>query len=156
MRYYKLEILASERTMDRRELILAVFSTANREPFSPVQAQKAFFLIDENIADKLAGNKFFNFQPYHYGPFDKSVYEELEYLSRENLIEIDESYGSKNYRLTSKGQEIGTEILSKLEDRERGYIERVVQFVRSLSFTQLVAAIYKAYPDMRKNSVFVS
>ena len=37
---------------------------------------------------------------------------------------------------------------------DRPPIEQVSKFVRSLSFEQLVSAIYKAYPRMKANSVF--
>lgn len=45
-------------------------------------------------------------------------------------------------------------ILRQLPPKAQTYIERVSTFVRGLSFTQLVSAIYKAYPEMRANSVF--
>ena len=34
------------------------------------------------------------------------------------------------------------------------YIKRASEFVRSLSFSDLVSAVYKAYPEMKANSVF--
>jgi hypothetical protein len=41
-----------------------------------------------------------------------------------------------------------------MDEQARDYIDRESIFVRSLSFPELVAAIYKAYPEMRANSVF--
>lgn len=141
--------------MERKELILTALSPAKREIYTPVQVQKLFFLIDQNLSKKL-GEKFFDFKPYHYGPFDKDVYEELEILSSEGFVEIEESKGWKNYRLSTKGQEIGQEKLEELPELVRDYFQESSDFVRRLSFTELVAAIYKAYPKMRKNSIFSS
>jgi hypothetical protein len=41
-----------------------------------------------------------------------------------------------------------------MDKKAIAYIRQASEFVRSLSFTQLVSAIYKAYPEMRENSVF--
>ena len=90
----------------------------------------------------------------NYGPFDKAVYEVLEELEHEELVETTQVYNWREYRLTGKGQEIGGRLLAKLPSRAQDYIRRVSIFVRRLTFTQLVTAIYEAYPEMRANSVF--
>lgn len=36
----------------------------------------------------------------------------------------------------------------------RGYIGKVSTFVRTRSFNDLVSAIYKAFPEMKANSIF--
>jgi len=41
-----------------------------------------------------------------------------------------------------------------LSDEVRKYLDDVVEWTRSLSFTELVKAIYQDYPDMKANSVF--
>ncbi len=143
-------------SMDRRELVLAAMSPAHTGPFSPVQVQKLFFLLDRNIAEQINGPHF-DFEPYDYGPFDKAVYDELGEMSDDGFVEIIEpgSFGStRTYRLTSEGYETGKKSLDKLPETVQQYILEVVEFVRSLSFAQLVSAIYQAYPDTKVNSVF--
>ena len=142
--------------MERCKLILAAMSPAANGPFSPVQVQKLFFLLDMNIAKQTEGPHF-NFEPYDYGPFDKQVYETLESLDGNGLVEIFEAnqYGSKTYRLTNEGHRIGNEALCQLPEAVQPYIREVVKFIRSLSFAELVSAIYQAYPEMGVNSVFV-
>jgi uncharacterized protein len=129
--------------------MLAALATANGERFTPVQVQKLFFLIDREVA-RLIDGPHFNFQPYHYGRFDKAVYQELEALSRDGLVDVH----VRPYALTLAGQEAGLVHLNALHPDAKDYIERVSTFVRSLSFSALVSAIYKAYPEMRANSVF--
>ena len=142
--------------MERLELILAAMSPAGNDSFSPVQVQKLFFLLDMNIAKQTAGPHF-KFEPYDYGPFDKQVYLELGKLRDDGLVEIFEAnqYGSRIYRLTNEGRRIGEEALCKLPEAVQKYICEVVKFIRSLSFAELVSAIYKSYPAMKVNSVFV-
>lgn len=139
--------------MNQREIILAGLTPAKGAAHTPVQVQKMFFLLDRNITEALGG-PFFNFQPYNYGPFDKTVYDVLEQLTVEDLVDIDLEYNWRTYKLTVQGQEEGENIFEALPEYIQGYIESVSVFVRSLSFTQLVRAIYKAYPEMKQNSVF--
>jgi uncharacterized protein YwgA len=139
--------------MNKREIILAALAPALREAYTPVQVQKLMFLIDAKIPDLVDGPHF-HFQPYNYGPFDKSVYDEIENLQKQGDIEFIFEQTWRNYRLTKKGQELGEKILASLDPKAQNYIERASDFVRNLSFRQLVLAIYKAFPEMRENSVF--
>ena len=137
----------------REELILAALAPARGKALTPVQVQKLFFLIDKNIA-KLVGGPHFDFQPYNYGPFDKAVYDELERQRTAGNVEFIPQRTWNEFRLTEDGQTRGDAIFTKLDAKARDYIVRAVEFVMSLSFTELVSAIYKAYPDMQVNSVF--
>lgn len=141
--------------METKDLILLAMSATDGPPFTPVQVQKMFFLLDENISTYIGG-RHFNFQPYHYGPFDKQVYLEIEELSRGHLVEIATLDGRKlkTYGLTAEGNKLGKESFKKLPENIQQYIQDVLNFIRPLSFTELVSAVYQAYPHMRENSVF--
>ncbi len=141
--------------MERRDFVLASMSPAGQRSFSPVQIQKLFFLLDKHIAEP-TGGPHFQFVPYDYGPFDKDVYLELDRLDQEGLVEVlvPNSYRSREYRLTDRGHECGAGALENLPQEVRNYVGEVVNWVRSLSFAELVSAIYTAYPEMRENSVF--
>ena len=41
-----------------------------------------------------------------------------------------------------------------LDDNVRDYMGEVVSYVRDRSFSELVSAIYREYPEMQENSVF--
>ena len=140
--------------MDRKEIILAGLSTGNCDLFTPVQVQKLFFLIDRNIAEKINGVPFFDFEPYNYGPFDKDVYTTLEELAVEGRVEMVPQGSWTSYKLSDQGQKDGEKILGSLSLKEQEYIRNVSQLIRKLSFSQLVSAIYKAYPEMKINSAF--
>ena len=139
--------------MNKKDIILAGLAPANGAFHSPVQVQKLFFLIDRNIANDIGG-PYFNFQPYGYGPSDKTIYMMLEGLQNEGLVEISSPHRWKQFRLTELGQRQGIDILEALPYRAKNYFHQVSAFIRALSFSQLVAAIYKAYPVTRSNGVF--
>ncbi|MDD5094684.1 MAG: hypothetical protein PHV74_09940 [Dehalococcoidia bacterium] len=139
--------------MNKKELVLACLSPAKGAFHSPVQIQKLLFLIDRNIPEEIGGHHF-NFQPYNYGPFDRTLYEVLEELKNEGLVEIVQAHTWHEYKLTDKGQGLSLKLIEGLPARAKDYIRQVSEFVRELTFTQLVSAIYKAYPEMRANSVF--
>lgn len=141
---------------NRQAIVLAALASDPDASFSPVQIQKLFFLIDENAAH-LVGEKLFSFEPYDYGPFDQSVYRELEQLQSMGLVFIGNagSYGgSRRYYVSPEGAHQGLSALSSLNPSLKKYITEVGAWVRSLSFAELVGAIYKAYPRMRENSIF--
>ena len=140
----------------RQEFVLAALAAESGATFAPVQVQKLFFLFDQNIAEELGGKQF-AFEPYDYGPFDKAVYRELEDLARLDLVRIESApiRGRRAYGLTLAGQQRGDEVLERLSPVVRDYLRQVSRFVRSLSFAELVGTIYRAYPSMRENSVFV-
>jgi len=139
--------------MDRRAIVLAALSPARGGAHTPVQVQKLLFLVDKKVAH-LVGGPFFDFQPYHYGPFDRRVYDEIEALATVGQADIRRGSPWKEYLLTPEGQQRGEEIFSGLHPEAQTFIDSASRFVRSLSFQDLVQAIYKAFPDMRECSVF--
>ena len=142
--------------MERRSFMLAAMSPAGSDSFYPVQVQKLFFLLDENIPGEVDGPHF-RFEPYDYGPFDKNVYSELEAMRQDDFVEIFPwgRYGGKIYKLTNKGREEGKKVFESISELAQEKIQEAVEFVRTRSFSQLVSEIYKRYPAMRENSVFV-
>ena len=139
----------------REETILAVLSAGDGEPYKPSQIQKIFFLIDQEISDYIGGRKF-DFKPVGYGPFDKTICEELESLVKtgEVIVSRDNSGKWNNHSLSVKGQRRGEALFACLPSEAQDYIKKVSEVVQTLSFAELVSAIYKKYPKMRENSVF--
>ncbi len=143
-----------EPTLSRSQFILASFALqGSSASMSPVQVQKFFFLLDKEIPTMTSGPHF-NFRPYDYGPFDKNVYLEIEDLERKGDTQITTESGIRSYKLTQEGKRKGDILASHLSPKAKEYISRVGEFVRRLSFEQLVSSIYKAYPEMREKSVF--
>lgn len=140
--------------MKRNDVVLAALAPAEGAQHSPVQVQKLLFLLDEVCSGTLEGPHF-EFKPRSYGPFDADVYRALEQLRDEGLATISFNGRWQDYALTPKGQKKAEEIKNQLAATTSEYIDRASEFVRKLSFSELVASIYEAFPHMRKNSVFV-
>ena len=119
--------------------------------------KKPLFILLEEASDISDADSKFNFQAYDYGPFDKDVYAELEALSREELVEIgvNPQLTRKTYAVSPEGRRVADTLHAGLSEDQNEFMARVSSFVRRLSFANLVSAIYKAYPDMKENSVFV-
>lgn len=139
--------------MNKKEIILAALASSDGAVHTPVQVQKLLFLIDKEIPALVKG-PIFDFRPYNYGPFDKTVYAELSELAREGAVAIIPQNNWLSYHLTPNGLHMGRDLLESLPADAQDYITRASQFVRSLQFAELVSAIYAQYPDMRRNSVF--
>ena len=142
--------------MNRRDAVLAVLAAADGSGYGPAQLQKALFLISRNAPDVFDDGRGFRFAAYDYGPFDKGVYDAAEELASQGHCEVARSSnGYRTYSATEDGRRAGEQVLAGLEANRRSYIQEVSLWVRKLSFAQLVKSIYEAYPDMRKNSIFV-
>lgn len=140
--------------MNRSEILLAGLAAGGENAtYTPVQVQKLFFLLDREAAPALGG-PFFNFVPYDYGPFDQGVYAGLDDLARRDLASIQNTGRYRVYGLSPGGQSEGRRILAAMQPATRDYVANVANWVRQLSFQQLVASIYNRYPDMKANSVF--
>jgi hypothetical protein len=144
-----------ETTVTKNELILAALAPANGKPFTPVQVQKLFFILDRKVPEAIGGPHF-DFTPYHYGPFDAGVYRSLEAMAQEELVAITQRSGfsMQTFRLTPDGQKRGELALSSMDPRTREYVSRLSEFVRTSSFENLVAAVYREFPEMKVNSIF--
>jgi hypothetical protein len=139
--------------MNTDDLVLAVMAPCGGYRFTPVQMQKLLFLIDRQIPEHVGGPHF-HFEPYHYGPFDTEVYRRLDELASRGLVAIDRTCSPRTFALTPDGEAWGKAALGKLREPIRDFIARTSSFVRNQTFSSLVSAIYKAFPEMRENSVF--
>jgi hypothetical protein len=143
--------------MTRRELLLAVLAAAEGAQYTPVQIQKALFLLSKNMPELVGNGPKFNFVPYDYGPFDIEVYNEANMLKAQGLANISPSGSGgrwNTYAVSPSGLEKGKRILEKLPTAKLSYIKRVSVWVLSLDFGSLVKSIYDAYPEMKVNSIF--
>lgn len=143
-------------SMDRRSVVMAIVGSADGLTFSPVQLQKAVFLVSQNALHIFDASSHFSFSPYDYGPYDKAVYEEASALADAGLVSIEKPSQSRyrQYAASAEGIERAKEIISRLDPGDADYLRRVAAWVRSLGFAALVKSIYEAYPDMKQNSVF--
>ena len=138
--------------MKRPEVVLMAMAAGGAgAQFDPVRVQKLLFLVDKEIPQFVEGPHF-DFKPYNYGPFDVAVFQELDALSMENEVGIDNDR-YRLYSLTDSGYARGVAMLAELPQEIARYLKDVAQWVLSQTFRQLLAAIYQRYPDMAVNSI---
>jgi uncharacterized protein YwgA len=140
--------------MKRRDWALLALSASPDGSLAPVQMQKAMFLLAENVQPATT-DSFYSFKPYHYGPFDQNVYRDLDRLIDEGLVRRVKSrrYSGTDFEITELGK-AETARLAKSHAGITRYLTSLVHWMRPLSFSQLVSAIYKNYPKYRKKSIF--
>jgi uncharacterized protein len=128
----------------RQKVVLAALAAERSSAFAPVQVQKLFFLLDQNIADDFGGPQF-NFEPYDYGPFDRAVYSELEALAQKGLVAIEAAPGAsrRKFSLTAAGYDAGRAAFAQLNGRAQEYLTRVSAWVRSLSSLSWLVSVVR-------------
>jgi hypothetical protein len=139
----------------RQEWLLLALAHRNGQPMTPVQIQKAMFLMGME-AKQLVGIGFYKFIPYNYGPFDADVYHDLDGLAARGLVTSDSFPGRswKMYAITPAGVAEAARAKTAANKTAVLFLGRVVDWVSSMSFPQLVRAIYTKYPAFKANSVF--
>ena len=140
-------------TLNQADVIAAAFAGAGPgAAFDPIRVQKLLFLIDREVSDRIGG-PFFDFQPYHYGPFDRAIYSVTGQMLAEGTLVADTSGPYPRYLLSALGQRRGGAVLASLPEPIADYFGRVARWVRLVPYRQMLAAIYREYPEMAVNSV---
>lgn len=141
--------------MNRQDWTLLTIAAAKDKGLSPVQLQKSLFLLQQKFR-KQVGPHFYNFVPYNYGPFDQSIYSDAERLAEAGLITIERRAGRSwpEYRISSAGSLEAQQLTIDGPAEPTSYLHKLVAWVHSLSFQQLVGTIYRLYPKYKQNSVF--
>lgn len=145
-----------EGLMRREDWTLLVIAAGGSGRLSPVKLQKSLFLLGKELSgSQLQCGDFYDFQAYDYGPFAREIYSDAEFLESQDLVSISRPINSyRRYRITTEGLQRAGELRSQLTTQAASYLDEVVQWTQRLPFDVLISAIYKAYPDMKVNSVF--
>jgi len=142
--------------MEKKDVTLLVIESAGEEGLSPIQIQKSLFLIGQSHLPALPSD-FYEFYPYNYGPFCEEVYKDADTLVEEGMVfEMPVSGQSWSmYVIAPKGWDRAEAIRSENDIGDLAqYIKEIVEWVSSLTFSELLRAIYAKYPKYSENSVF--
>jgi hypothetical protein len=135
--------------------LLVAIAAGGAKGLTPVQLQKAMFLLGKEMPD-VVGDNFYTFDKYNYGPFSRQVYRDADTFVSDALV-VAKPHGSQpwsDYLITPDGLRRAEEIKARAPKAAVRYVVNVVAWAQSLSFPQLVRAIYRKYPEYRENSVF--
>ena len=141
--------------MRRQEWLLLALASGE-DGMTPVQVQKTMFLLRMEVPSVVTDG-FYEFRPYDYGPFTSDIYADLEGLARNGLVHIDRFGGApwRSYSITTSGAQRSLAVRREADPQTIEYLDRLVAWVKSRSFSGLLKAIYAKYPEYRENSVFV-
>ena len=138
---------------NRSDIVTASFAAGGPgAAFDPIRVQKLLFLVDREVSERIGG-PFFDFQPYHYGPFDADVYRVIDELATAEDVRIDGSGLYPCYFLTESGYRRGIAVLDGLPDPVANYLRDAARWVRLTPYRRMLSAIYSRYPDTAINSV---
>lgn len=142
-------------TLRNRDITLLVSAAAGDTGLTPVQLMKSVFIISRSELSDLPID-FYPFFAYNYGPFHPDVYRDVEALVNEGMVlgirEADRNWSK--YAITPEGLRYAENLKSQVAPEFSDYIDEVVNWVKSLTFNQLLRAIYAKYPEMSEKSVF--
>ena len=140
--------------MEGKDYQLLVIAAAKSKPLTPVQMQKSLFILGQNLP--AVPESYYKFVPYHYGPFDSSIYVDADSLRNEGLVNRSPSRVGDwvETSITTEGEARAAQLKFNLSTSSVKYIEDLVGWVQAQSFSGLLKVIYEQYPEYRANSVF--
>lgn len=150
---------AAPRTIARSDwlIILAAFDGAP-DGLDPVRVQQGLFLFSR--CPGVPPSSKYAFEPGVYGPISDDLYEDLERLVNDRLLEAVPVKGARwsLYKPIDATFERAKPILRQAEaddlvDATRQLAE-IKQYVSSASFGDLLECVYTEHPEFAANSVF--
>lgn len=151
--------------MHRKILPTALLYANDSEPIiGRTRLQKLVFLIEMEFQESegqlpLSPNSY-NFEPYDYGPFSKELYQDIDSLEEQNLVEeLREEYREGEvryeYNINDKGEEFVENNLSKEETEiVLSLAQEVKDEFNEMDLPDLIKEVYSRYPEYAKNSVY--
>jgi len=98
-----------------------------------------------------ARRRFYHFVPYHYGPFAKELYDDLERLQQEGLVRIEQADEDKTRLLLADAERAG-QMVAQLPEDLRQDVRAVLDEYGGLTHNQLLARVYKEFPAYARKS----
>ena len=127
--------------LTRQKLLLTMLAAAER-PVERKELTKWAFLLRHESRDA-GGASFYDFVPFHYGPFSFSLYQEVGKLEEQGYIQ---ERGESHWQTGSTKQAIVIDAALKSQ------AEDVVRQFRNLPLDDLLDKVYQAYPAYTVNS----
>lgn len=135
--------------LNRQKTVLSLLKYARR-PLSPTVFVKLMFLLRQET-DLQNDRAFYDFLPYHYGPFSFALYRELASLRQNSYVTPEEN------RIELSGEMLGCieETTDALPQTTRRAVATIMDRYGRLSQDALIADVYARYPWYAINSQLV-
>jgi hypothetical protein len=143
--------------MRRSDWLILLLDAAPGGPLDPVRVQKGMFLFA--MQAPLDRRERYAFEPYAYGPMSRGLYEDVDRLRHERLLDESpvEDASWRLLELTAAGRTRARSASHRAELEQPEALAQLVAIreeISELNFTELLARVYERYPDYAVNSVF--
>ena len=145
--------------MKRRDWLL-LFAAYEGAPdgLDPIRFQKGLFLFARRA--QVPERSKYVFKPYDYGPMSTGIYNDLDRLVDEGLLEPVPVPGKSwlRYKPTEVTFSKGKQILKQAEDEKLADAAQelfgIKQDVSSVGFDEILEPVYAEHPEFAVNSIF--
>ncbi|SRR6266511_4774994 len=117
----------------------------------PVRVQKGMFLLSR----RGPARHLYTFRPYNWGPFSRDIYDDLDSLQADGLLQSQRRTGRswRVYWTTDAGHDRAAAIAARLPKTDLDWLGKMRHYVTSRSFTRLLRELYEAYPEYKHRSL---
>jgi len=96
--------------------------------------------------------RLYHFVPYHYGPFAKELYTDLQALQEEGLVRVDNDSEEDKTKITVVDPAKVDEVLADLPDDLKEDASTIMDTYGDLDHNALLKTVYEKYPAYAKKS----
>lgn len=97
---------------------------------------------------------FYHYVPYHYGPFAKELYRDLEALSGEGLIQVHADREEEKTRITLADLSKAEKLVASLPEDLKQDATAIIDAYGGLTHNALLETVYEKYPAYARKSRF--
>jgi uncharacterized protein len=142
-----------------RDWLLLLLALEDTRPLDPVRLQKGMFLLAEEGG--IPPSEQYGFRPYDYGPFSPRIYDDVEALVADGLVELEHAPGYRwsRYTITDIGLAEAQAFVDGMDDHELAaarWLADAKVNVLAKPFGELLSYVYERHPESAINSVFRS
>lgn len=99
--------------------------------------------------------RLYHFVPYHYGPFAKELYSDLQALQDEGLVHVDNDSDEDRTKITVPDPARADLELTELPDDLKEDVATIIETYGNLDHNALLKAVYEKYPAYAKKSLLL-
>lgn len=139
-------VSATLRRVTRSDWLLAFLGAPGRD-LDQIRVMKGMFLLSREGPAEL--RDLYHFEPYHWGPFDKAVYSDLDLLEARGLIASEPVPGTnrRTFRVTSAGRSALDDLRPSFPQAALSAVEEAKSRVADMGFNELLRYVYVRHPD---------
>jgi uncharacterized protein YwgA len=151
--------LTSESSITRIDMLqMLLLAGGSEQPqnepiVGKTRLQKELFLVHKSLRSAGFSLKSYSFKPYHYGPYCKDIYQDIDWLVNKGIVEersVQSSYSGiiSMYVLTPQGVEQTQRLILDMDLEEAfNIIQEDKNKYNSMDVVDLVEFTHKVYPE---------